>query len=129
MNLNSILIGSDNPKELAEYYSRLFGPPVWEDSGYTSWQLGNGFLSIGAHDQVKGRNVSPGRVIWNIETDDVRGEFKRMKDAGAIVVTEPYNPGVDAGEGSDDMLIATFADPDDNYFQLMSPMPTESTAG
>jgi hypothetical protein len=26
---------------------------------------------------------------------------------------------------ADDGFIATFADPDDNYFQLMSPMPGE----
>jgi len=32
-------------------------------------------------------------------------------------VREPYNPG-----GAPDGLIATFEDPDGNYFQLMSPM-------
>ncbi len=35
-----------------------------------------------------------------------------------MVVRDPYNP----GESADMGLIATFADPDDNYFQLMSPM-------
>jgi predicted enzyme related to lactoylglutathione lyase len=34
------------------------------------------------------------------------------------VVQEPYQPGEEP-EG----WIATFSDPDDNYFQLMSPMP------
>jgi predicted enzyme related to lactoylglutathione lyase len=33
------------------------------------------------------------------------------------VVQEPYQPG-EAPEG----WIATFSDPDDNYFQLLSPM-------
>jgi predicted enzyme related to lactoylglutathione lyase len=33
------------------------------------------------------------------------------------VIRDPYNPDQEP-EG----LIATFADPDDNYFQLMSPM-------
>jgi predicted enzyme related to lactoylglutathione lyase len=56
-------------------------------------------------------------MILNIETPDVRGDFNRFKAAGASVVQEPYNPG---GEG--EMLIATFADPDGNYFQLVSPM-------
>jgi predicted enzyme related to lactoylglutathione lyase len=56
-------------------------------------------------------------MILNIETPDVRGDFERFKSAGANVVQEPYNPG-DEGE----MLIATFADPDGNYFQLVSPM-------
>jgi predicted enzyme related to lactoylglutathione lyase len=56
-------------------------------------------------------------VIWNLETSDVDGDFARLRDAGAIVVREPYHP-----EGGGEMSIATLADPDDNYFQLMSPM-------
>jgi hypothetical protein len=59
-------------------------------------------------------------VIWNVETPDVRAEFERFKAAGATVVQEPYNPG--APEEGPEMLVATFADPDDNYFQLVSPM-------
>jgi predicted enzyme related to lactoylglutathione lyase len=115
MNLNSILIGSDNPDRLVEFYRKLFGEPMWDEGGYTGWLIGSGALTVGAHDQVTGKNVHPGRIIWNIESTDVRGHFERFKAAGATVVTEPY------GEGND--LIATFADPDDNYFQLMSPMP------
>jgi predicted enzyme related to lactoylglutathione lyase len=73
---------------------------------------------------VKGKNAEPGRVIWNIETADVRSEFDRLVAAGANVVREPYDPGGDGGDG----LIATFEDPDGNYFQLMSPMgPPESS--
>jgi predicted enzyme related to lactoylglutathione lyase len=117
VNLNSILIGSEDPQRLAEFYTGLFGKPTMEDGGYTGWQIGSGWLSVGPHDQVTGKNPHPGRVIWNIETPDVQAEFDRLKAAGATVVQEPYNPG-----GGAEFLIATFADPDDNYFQLMSPM-------
>jgi predicted enzyme related to lactoylglutathione lyase len=117
MNLNGILIGSEDPKRLTDYYAKLFGPPRLDEGGYTGWQIGTGWLTIGHHDQVTGRSAHPGRVIWNIETADVRGEFEKMKAAGATVVREPYGVG-DTDEG----LIATLADPDDNYFQLMSPM-------
>jgi predicted enzyme related to lactoylglutathione lyase len=117
MNLNSILIGSEDPQRLTEYYRKLFGKPAWEGDAFNSWQLGGGWLSVGPHDQVKGKNTHPGRVIWNLETSDVKGEFARLKDAGATVIREPYQPG-DGGE----MWIATFSDPDDNYFQLVSPM-------
>jgi predicted enzyme related to lactoylglutathione lyase len=117
VNLNSILIGSEDPQRLSDYYSKIFGKPGMEEGGYTGWQIGSGFVTVGPHDQVKGKNPSPGRVIWNIETPDVQGEFERLKAAGGTVVQEPYNPG-EEGE----MLIATFSDPDDNYFQLMSPM-------
>jgi predicted enzyme related to lactoylglutathione lyase len=119
MNLNSILIGSENPKALTDYYAKLFGPPTMDEGGYTSWRVGDGAFVVAAHDQVKGRNAQPGRLIWNIESADVRGDFERLKAAGAIVVREPYG----MGEGPEAALIATFADPDDNYFQLVSPMP------
>jgi predicted enzyme related to lactoylglutathione lyase len=121
MNFNSILIGSENPDALVEYYTRLFGEPAMADGGYTGWLIGSGFVSVGAHSEVKGRSTHPGRIIWNIETPNVKGEFERMKAAGAIVVAEPYS-----FEGYPDSWIATLADPDDNYFQLMTPMEPES---
>jgi predicted enzyme related to lactoylglutathione lyase len=121
MNFNSILIGSEDPQRLVEYYTRMFGPPTMgEQGGYTGWLLGSGFITVGPHDQVTGRNSQPGRLIWNIETPDVKGEFDRLKAAGAIVVREPYS-----FEEMPNGWIATLADPDDNYFQLMSPMPAD----
>jgi len=117
MNLNSIMIGSEDPRRLADYYASLFGKPVMEDADFKGWQIGTGFVSVGPHDQVKGKNAHPGRVIWNIETSDVKGDFERLKAAGGTVVQEPYQP-----EGAPEMWVATFSDPDDNYFQLMSPM-------
>ena len=121
MNFNSILIGSADPQRLTDYYAKLFGEPAFAEGGYTGWEIGSGWITIGPHDQVSGKNQQPGRLIWNIETADVRGEFERMKDAGAIVVREPYTMDEDP---TDSGFIATLADPDDNYFQLMSPMPT-----
>jgi len=117
MNFNSILIGSEDPERLVEYYTRVLGEPTMSESGYTGWQLGSGFVTVGPHDQVKGKNVSPGRILWNIESQDVKADFDRLKAAGAIVIAEPY-----AFESMEGFDIATFADPDDNYFQLMSPM-------
>ena len=76
MNLNSILIGSEDPKRLAEYYTKLFGDPGWDDGGYTGWQIGSGWMTVGPHDQVHGANAEPGRVIWNIETADVQGRVR-----------------------------------------------------
>jgi predicted enzyme related to lactoylglutathione lyase len=117
MNLNSVLIGSENPQSLTDYYTKLFGKPAWDEGGFTGWMIGSGSVTVGPHDQVKGKNRDPGRVMWNIETSDVKAEFDKLKAAGATVVQEPYQPG-----GSAEMWIATFSDPDDNYFQLLSPM-------
>jgi predicted enzyme related to lactoylglutathione lyase len=122
MNFNSILIGSEHPERLVTYYTKLFGTPLYSDGGYTGWVLGSGSISVGPHSEVHGTNDQPGRLIWNLESDDVKADFDRFKDAGAIVVREPYT--FEEAPGS---WIATLADPDDNYFQLQTPMgPPES---
>ena len=117
MNFNNVLIGSENPDRLAAYYTKLFGEPGWSDGGYTGWQIGSGAITVGPHSEVKGRNVHPGRLILNIETPDVKADFERLTAAGATVVREPYTL-----DDAADAWVATLADPDDNYFQLMSPM-------
>lgn len=117
MNLNSILIGTDDPQRLVAYYTKLFGDPGWSEGGYVGWRIGTGSVTVGEHSEVDGKNPQPGRLIWNIECADVRAEFERLKDAGAIVVREPYGT-----DDESDASIATFADPDDNYFQLLRPM-------
>ena len=125
MNLSSLLIGTENPERLKDYYTKLFGKPGFDEGGYFGWQIGSGLLSFGPHDQVKGKNTTPGRIIWNITAADVQAEFKKLKAAGATVVKEPYEMGDAPGQK---VTIATLSDPDNNYFQLMSPMemPTEA---
>ena len=122
MNFNSILIGSEDPQRLSDFYTKLFGTPTWNEGGYTGWLIGSGAVTVGPHDQVKGKNASPGRMIFNIESGDVKGDFERFKGAGATVIADPYTMEGDESGG----MIATFADPDDNYFQLMSPMEPSS---
>jgi predicted enzyme related to lactoylglutathione lyase len=124
MNFSGILIGSENPDALTAYYRKLFGDPGWDDGGYTGWMIGDGGITIGPHTEVSGKNAHPGRLIWNIETPDVKADFERFKAAGAIVVREPYN-----FEQSPEYWIATLADPDDNYFQLVSPMGPDMSPG
>jgi predicted enzyme related to lactoylglutathione lyase len=63
---------------------------------------------------MEGNTKDPGRMIINFETPTVKDEFERIKSLGATVIREPYEM-----QGA---WIATLADPDGNYFQLMSPM-------
>jgi predicted enzyme related to lactoylglutathione lyase len=53
----------------------------------------------------------------NFETQQVKEEFERIKALGSTVIKEPYEM-----EGG---WIATLADPDGNYFQLVTPMEME----
>ena len=60
MDFNSILIGSEDPDRLVAYYTKLFGTPAMSDGGYTGWQFGVGWVTVGPHTEVKGKNAAPG---------------------------------------------------------------------
>jgi len=115
LNLNSIMIGTSQVKVLAEFYEKVFDKsPDMEEGGWYGWSVGKTFFSIGEHSEVKGKAKEPQRMIVNLETKEVvEKEFKRIEKTGATVIKEPYEM-----QGA---MIATFADPDGNYFQLMTP--------
>jgi len=114
LNLNSLMIGSAQPKVLAEFYAKVFNRPADMIEGeWYMWQAGGCSLSVGEHSEVKGQAKEPARIILNLETKEVKAEFERLKEAGITVVKEPY----EMGGG----WIATLADPDGNFIQLMTP--------
>jgi predicted enzyme related to lactoylglutathione lyase len=118
INLNSILLFSEAPKKLVDFYRQVLGrEPKWQEGEYNGFEVGACALVIGPHSKVRGANKNPERVMFNFETKEVKGEFERMKGLGAKVIAEPYQMGDDQGH-----WISTLADPDGNYFQLMSPM-------
>jgi predicted enzyme related to lactoylglutathione lyase len=118
MKLSGIMIGSDNPKTLGEFYTKVFGEPGWQHDGWYGFTIGGSTLMVGPHSEVHGTSQSPGRMIFNIEVTDVAGEFARIRQLGAEVIAEPYQP---SKEDNPDTWLATFADPDGNYFQFASP--------
>jgi predicted enzyme related to lactoylglutathione lyase len=118
VNLNSFLLSSEAPKKLVDFYRRVLArEPKWQEGEYSGFEAGACTLVIGPHSEVHGQSKSPERIIFNFETGDVKGEFERMKGLGVKVIAQPYNM-----DNDPDFLIATLADPDGNYFQLVSPM-------
>lgn len=117
LNLNSIMVGTDQPKVLAEFYEKVFGKkPEMSDGDWAGWTVGKCFFGIGKHSEVHGKAKEPQRIIVNIETAEIKEEFERIQKTGATVVKALYEM-----EGMKGMWIATFSDPDGNYFQLMTP--------
>jgi predicted enzyme related to lactoylglutathione lyase len=118
LNLNSLLLFSEAPKKLVDFYRQVLArEPKWQEEEYSGFEFDACALVIGPHSKVHGPNKNPERIMFNFETNDVKGEFERMKRLSAKVIAEPYPMGDDQ-----DFLIATLADPDGNYFQLVSPM-------
>lgn len=117
LNLNSIMIGTKQSKVLSAFYEKVLGKPadmVDDENGFFGWQVGDGYIGVLEHSEMGGKTKDPGRVMINFETAQVKEEFERIKASGAVVIKEPY----EIGQG----WIATLADPDGNYFQLMTPM-------
>ena len=118
LNLNSLLLFSEAPKKLVDFYRQVLArEPKWQEEEYSGFEFDACALVIGPHSKVHGQNKNPERIMFNFETNDVKSEFERMKRLGAKVIAKPYTMGDDQGH-----LITTLADPDGNYFQLMSPM-------
>ncbi len=117
LNLNSIMIGTRQLKNLTAFYEKVLGKPpdmVDEQSGFCGWQVGSTYFSLLDHSEMMGKSKDPGRIMLNFETGQVKEEFERIKSLGAGVIRAPY----EMGGG----WIATLADPDGNYFQLITPM-------
>lgn len=119
LKFTSVMIGSAQPKVIGEFYQKVFAiDPMMAEGDYFRWDLGGCMVTVGEHSEVKGQAKEPQRIILNLETEDVRGEFARIKKAlpEIQVVKRPYEM-----EGWEGGWIATLADPDGNYFQLMTP--------
>lgn len=111
----TLMIGSEQPEVMVAFYTKVFDRAAdMGDSAWSGWQVGDSFFSVGGHSEVHGKAKEPARMLFNFETPTVKEDFERMKAIpGAVVVKEPYQ--------MEKAWIATLADPDGNYFQLMTP--------
>jgi predicted enzyme related to lactoylglutathione lyase len=114
LNLNSIMVGTMQTQVMADFYEKVFQKPAnMQEDKYWGWSVGSCFITIGEHSETTGMAKEPARIMFNFETNEVKEEFERIKALGATVVKEPYE--------MSGAWIATLADPDGNYFQLMTP--------
>jgi predicted enzyme related to lactoylglutathione lyase len=117
LDLNSVMIGTMQVEDMVAFYEGLFGRPPdmsMPEQGFWGWQAGKSYFSVLKHSEMAGKARDAGRILLNFETGDVKKEFERIKALGATVAREPYQMGTG--------WLATLADPDGNYFQLVTPM-------
>ena len=116
LNLNCVMIGSEDPRKLADFYGQVLDKkPDMDQDSMIGFMAGGCFLGFGPHNKVHGTNQNPERIMFFFETKDVQAEFDRVKTIpGVVVVKEPYSP---SGDGT--IALSTLADPDGNYFQIV----------
>lgn len=123
--LESILIGSQDAKRLADFYRKKAGLKLTMEaeigekgeSVYGFESKGRSGIYIVDHSKAKGRNKNPERVIFNLEVDNIEKEVKRLGRAKVKKIQDIYHV-------ENYGLIATFQDIDGNYFQLVQIRPS-----
>ena len=117
--IESILLGSENAENLAKFYRETVG--LKQKSEFEmgengekvfEFDLDGAGLYISDHTEVKGKNTGPERIIINFEVDDIEKEAARLDGLKVTKKQDIYHV---EGYG----LIATFQDPDGNFFQFV----------
>jgi len=94
MRFSGVMIGSENPKALGEFYAKILGEPGFQEGEWYGWE----------------------RIMLTVEVDDVQASFDEIVLFGATVVAKPYKPEEDKSN-----WLATLEDVDGNYLQLATP--------
>lgn len=124
--IDSIVLFSEKPRALAEFYRDIVGIDLIEEyamgdadeEGFL-FVLPDGIhLSIMHHSKVTGKNKEPERIMLNLSVDDIEELAEQLKEKEVVVIQDTYHI-------EDYGLIATFADIDGNYFQLVQTIPEE----
>jgi predicted enzyme related to lactoylglutathione lyase len=108
-------IWSEDHKNLLPFYRDVLGLEVtMEDADFAV--LGAATpdapgLGLGTHSEVHGRNPDPARHMVGFASNDIRADWKRLKDAGVEFIEDPTDYG-------SEMTIATLKDPEGNLVQL-----------
>ncbi len=107
-------IWSEDLNNLLPFYRDTLGLPVgMESPEFVFFGDPNGpGLGLGTHSEVHGANSDPARHMVGLITDDIDGDYERLKGKGVEFIETPTA----GGEGGPRM--ATLKDPEGNLVQL-----------
>jgi hypothetical protein len=117
LSVDSLVIGSERPDDLKEWYRTTFAVPEDDDGAFV---FGDLRIFVFPHSEIHGTAKEPARIMLNIRTPDARALERdlKAKDVTFVrdVTEEPFG------------LLGTIADPDGNYLQLFQPATAGTTA-
>jgi hypothetical protein len=117
-NISAILIWSEDYRKLADWYIEKLDLKVLEelthpeDTG-VGFQVGDVYLWIGQHSQVKGKNNDIHRHMFNFAVDSVSETYDQLHKKGVKFLAKPFKA------PTMNKYFATFYDFDDNLVQLI----------
>lgn len=114
----ALILTSENPTMLLEFYRDTIGLPEVFDSGPGGGleggavRVGDASLVIEAHSETRGPATEPHRHLLDLHVDDVHVQQERLRELGVHFI----RPATKEDFGG---FVATFLDPDGNYVQLV----------
>jgi predicted enzyme related to lactoylglutathione lyase len=121
-NVDGINLNSENAGSLADFYKDTVGlqledeAVMGEDQKFYWFKIGDSNLYIIDHSEVSGKNPNPQRMFFNLEVDSFDSEMERLDKAGVKKIQDKYHI---ESYG----WVATYEDPDGNYFQIVQVRP------
>jgi hypothetical protein len=117
-NISAILIWSEDYRKLADWYRDKLDLKVLEELSHpedtgVGFQVGNVYLWIGQHSQVKGKNKDSHRHMFNFVVDSVSKTYAKLQKRGVKFLAKPFKA------PTMDRYFATFYDLDNNLVQLI----------
>jgi uncharacterized glyoxalase superfamily protein PhnB len=125
----AILIWSENPDNLAKFYSDVLKLELVEktdipakdgldkDYGYNFRISETNILWIGHHNEIKGKNKDPFRHMFNLTTDEVQKWYEIVKEAGCKIIQKPIETPFSTVDNP--WYVCTWLDPENNCWQFM----------
>jgi predicted enzyme related to lactoylglutathione lyase len=115
--LSAVSVWSADLNNLLPFYRDVLGLKVSIQSPrfVVLGEPGGPSVGLGTHSDVRGRNADPARHMIGLATDDLAGDYRRLKAAGAEFVEAPTD--------YDTVSIATLEDPEGNLIQLIQRRP------
>lgn len=114
---SGVSLWSEDLNNLLPFYRDTLGLQViMESPGFVvlgSNSPDSPWLGLGTHSEVRGKNADPARHMVGLGSDDIKADWRRLKDAGVEFIEDPNEDG--------DMSIATLKDPEGNLVQLFQP--------
>lgn len=113
--LDSLVIGSDRPEELKDWYRTVLGGQEDADGAFV---FGPARLFVFPHSEIHGPSAEPARILINFRVEDARAVESELKEKGARFVRDveeqPFG------------LLGTIVDLDGNYLQIFEYTPARA---
>lgn len=117
-SISATLIWSEDYRKLADWYIDKLELKIIEELNHpedtgVGLAVGESYLWIGYHSEVKGKNNDPYRHMFNITVDSVTEAYEELKSKDVEFIAKPFQA------PTFDSYFATFYDLDGNVIQLI----------